>query len=221
MKNIKLYEEFTDKTLDTNNKEYSLYYNGYKDDKNRSKTMMWMTEGSQEDNFKMISKYIKTDDSVLDYGCGLGDLITYLNGNDIIVSDYLGVDINENYITDSIENHAGYNFKHITDVDDIEGNWDVVCASGVFTWYIERDEFIKTINKLYEICNNTLLITCNRGDFEDTDKYWKKEYRFYNEDIFLNLFPDFDISFEYTRYSNLKDNILMLVKINKNNDEDN
>lgn len=212
MKVIKLYEEFTNKTLTINRDEYDLYFNGYKDSDDKSKMLMWMAEGSQEQNFEIVSRYIKSNDSLLDYGCGTGDFITYLNSRDIILSDYLGVDINENFINTAINTHNNYKFKLISDVDDVDGNWDIVASIGVFTWYIERNEFIRTINRLYDLANKEVLITCNWGYFEDNDEYWDKEYRFYNEDIFIKLFPGLDISFDYTKTPG---NELMLVRIKK------
>lgn len=212
MKVIKLYEEFTNKTLNINNSEYGLYFDGYKDDEDESKVVMWMTEGSQEANFSMVSKYIKSGNSVLDYGCGVGGFVKHLESKGIIVSDYLGVDINEKFIDTATEKHKEYKFKHITDSDELSDKWDDVVVIGVFTWYIERDEFIRTINKLYDIANNQLLITCNLGNFEDNKYFWKKEYRFYNEKIFLKLFPDYNITFDYDKNNN---NTTLLVKIIK------
>ena len=198
MKVIKLYEEFTNKTLTINRDEYDLYFNGYKDSDDKSKMLMWMAEGSQEQNFEIVSRYIKSNDSLLDYGCGTGDFITYLNSRDIIVSDYFGVDINKNFIDTAIKTHVGYKYEMISDIDDVYGNWDIVASIGVFTWYIERDEFIRTIRRLYDLANKEVLITCNRGYFEDNNG--------------IELQKDRDISFDYIKTPG---NELMLVRIKK------
>lgn len=198
MKIIKLYEEFTQKTLDINNDEYNLYFNHYKDEEDgETKVVMWMNEGSQERNFNLVSKYLKSGESLLDYGCGIGGFTKYLENNNISISDYLGVDINNNFIEFAKEKHSEYKFQHITDPNQINGKWDNVVSIGVFSWYIERNEFITTINKLYNSANNQVLITCNYGNFEDTDNYWNLEYRFYNENIFKELFPNYNISFDF------------------------
>ena len=68
----------------------------------------------------------------------------------------------------------------------------------------------KTLN--HDLANKEVLITCNRGYFEDNDEYWGKEYRFYNEDTFIKLFPGLDISFDYIKTPG---NELMLVRIKK------
>lgn len=215
MKYLRTYEDFTDTTLNINNDEYNLYYDFYTGD--TSKSLMWMTKGSQEKNFKMVAKYINEEDSVLDYGCGTGDFTKYLRNNDIEISKYLGVDINENFIEEAKELYPDYKFKVIDSMNDLKGNWDIVCAIGVFTWFISKKEFIEIINKLYDLCDKKLLLTLLKGETpydnddytkKDEDKYWSKEYRFYNKKLFEELFPDFEISYDY-------DESTILVKIEK------
>lgn len=209
-----LCEDFTAKTLDVNNNEYDLYFDYYG---NNPKSLMWMTKGSQNSNFKMVSKYIKDGDSLLDYGCGIGDFIKYLNDNDVKVSKYLGVDINQNFIDAAKKDNPDYSFKFIDSIDDLKGKWDVVCAIGVFTWFITKKEFIEIVNKLYNISSKQLILTLLKGktpydvdeyDKKDEDEYWNKEYRFYSEKLFTKLFPDLKFSYEY-------DKLTMLVKIEK------
>lgn len=220
MKFISLYEEFTDKTLKSNNKLYNQFYRDYKDDDSeRSSIVAWVARGSQERNFKMVSKYIKNGETLLDYGCGVGDFIRYLKDNDIKISNYFGVDINSNFIKMAKKTYPNYNFKVIKDIKDIEinNNWDTVCAIGVFTWYITKEEFIDTINKLYKICNKQLILTLLSGetpyDYDDFSKeeeneYWNKEYKDYSPLLFETLFPNFNISYSVNSKT-------LLIKINK------
>ena len=209
-----LHEDLSNKTIKINNDEYNLYSDFYG---NSPKSLMWMTKGSQNANFKLISKHIKNEDTLLDYGCGNGDLITYLKKHNIKVSKYFGVDINENFIDMSKNNHPDYNFELIDSINDVKGKYDIVCAIGVFTWFIPKKEFIEIINKLYSISDKQLLLTLLKGETpysnenytsKNEDKYWNKEYRFYDENLFNELFPNLNISYEY-------DNLTMLVNIKK------
>ena len=101
------------------------------------------------------------------------------------------------------------NFQLIKNVNEIKGKWDSVCAIGVFTWFITKDDFIKTINKLYEVCNKQVLITCLYDYYvSDSPSYWTSNYRKYNEELFKELFPEFNI--EFIHHENT-----MLVKIKK------
>lgn len=207
MNYIKLFEEFTEETLSKNNDEYDEYF---RNSKSRSNKVAWSEPRSQIKNFRLVSKLINENDSVLDYGCGIGDFIRYLDKNKNI-SDYLGVDINSNFINMAKKDYPDNNFQLIKNVNEIKGRWDSVCAIGVFTWFITKDDFIKTINKLYEVCNKQVLITCLYDYYvSDSPSYWTSNYREYNEELFKELFPEFNIEFIHHNTENT-----MLVKINK------
>ena len=210
-------EEFTEETLSKNNREYDGYYSKYNDG-SREKTVAWSDKNSQTKNFKMVSNYISNNDSILDYGCGIGDFIKHLSKNKSI-SDYLGVDINKNFINSAETYYPDNKFQLIKNVNDISGKWDSVCAIGVFTWFITKNDFIETINKLYEICNKQLLITClyNIDINYNDENYWKYNYREYNEDMFIEFFPNLKIEFIHHsgREAYPGASGTMLVKINK------
>jgi len=206
---IKLYEEFKNTTLTKNNSEYNNYYSSNKD-KNREDIVAWTTPGSQEKNFLLVEQNINSGESLLDYGCGIGDFLKYLEDHNKHLSDYMGVDINNNFIELAKESYPDNKFKTITKVEDVTGKWDNVCAIGVFTWFIEKEDFIDTINKLYDVCNKQVLITCLydiKVNYE-SDNYWKYEYRYYNEDLFEELFPNYNFEYEFNRNT-------MVVKIIK------
>lgn len=204
MKTIKLYEEFTKKTITINNNEYNNFLKKYKDD-SRSSIVAWTLPGSQERNFKMVRQYINDGDSLLDYGCGIGDFIKDLKDNDINISNYLGVDINKNFINIAKETYPENNFKTIKSINDITENWDKIVAIGVFTWFITKEEFIQIIEKLYDICNKQIIITVLKGKtpysyeyYDDEEElFWDEEYRHYDESLFKKLFPNYNFNFEY------------------------
>ena len=206
---IKLYEEFKKSTLNVNNREYNSYYKRHKNDY-RDEIVAWSSPGSQEKNFSLVEKNINSGESLMDYGCGIGDLLKYLEDHNKQLSNYIGLDINNKFIRLAKKSYPDNNFKKINSVEDVTGEWDNVCSIGVFTWFIEKEDFINIIHKLYEVCNKQVLITClynTNVNYKD-DNYWKKQYRSYNEELFENLFPEYD--FEYDFIGNT-----MLVKIKK------
>ena len=170
----------------------------------------WMPERTIREASSIINNI--QFNTVLDYGCGIGDFIRHLKGKKIKISDYLGVDINENYINLAKDTYKSKNFQTIRNVDQISGKWDVVCAIGVFTWYITKEEFIKTINKLHELSNKYVLITTLKSDREHGVNFWKTTYRHYSEEIFTDLFPDMNFEF-ITRTGSGEPTLL--IKINK------
>lgn len=189
---IKLFEDFDPETININN----LTYDDYFKQKGRSDKVAWSEPGSQLKNFKMVAKYISEGDSVLDFGCGIGDFYRYLEEKNKKPSKYLGVDINKNFIEDAKKTYKDQNFKLIENLSDIKGKFDKVCAIGVFTWFITKKDFISTINKLYDVSNKEVLITLLYDEYRVDYYFWEKKYREYDEKIFLELFPDYNFKFE-------------------------
>jgi cyclopropane fatty-acyl-phospholipid synthase-like methyltransferase len=202
---MEYFENFDDKTIKSNNDIYHEYFNLSNKGKNRSSAVAW-SGNSQMRNFNLVSKHISTGDSILDYGCGIGDLIKHLE--DKKISDYLGVDINPTFIKFANRSYPDNKFKLITGVNELNTKMDDVCAIGVFTWYITKNEFISIIHKLYELANKQVLITCLYGN---PDYTWKGTYRYYDEIIFKKLFPKYNMEF----YMNVEKTPTMLVRIVK------
>jgi cyclopropane fatty-acyl-phospholipid synthase-like methyltransferase len=219
MKIIKLFEDFDPSTIQSNNN----IYNKYLKKKGRSNKVAW-DFNSQEKNFNLVSQHINTGDSLLDYGCGIGDFIKHLGENNIEISNYLGVDINPKYIELAKESYPDRDFKLINSLGDIGGNYDVSCAIGVFTWYIKKEEFIKTVQKLVNVSKKCVLMTFLFGNnpysegLKESDSfykvYWESNYRYYSQELFTTLFPDLDFEFQlFEDMSGGSDTLL--VKINK------
>lgn len=188
-------ERFSPQTLKSNNKIYSKYLKKNKDN-SRSSIVAWDEPNSQEKNFKLVSKYVSQNDSLLDYGCGIGDLITFLKSENKQIGNYLGVDINPEFIEIAEKSYPDNNFQLIKNIDELSGSFDIVCAVGVFTWFITKTDFIKTLHKLYEIANKQILITCLYDEDADLYHRWTSNYNDYNEKMFKNLFPKWKIESE-------------------------
>lgn len=201
MKFLEVFERFDDSTLSKNNREYLKYLDRYKG-RSRSHIVAWEERGSQVKNWNMISNHVKDGDSVLDFGCGIGDILNFFKRKGIKIGDYKGVDINPEFISIAKETYPDSDFQLIKKVDEIQGKYDVVCASGVFTWFITKRDFIKTITKLYNTANREVLMTFIYIDIEYNKNayyykdFWSKKYRRYNDSIFKELFPDWNIKFE-------------------------
>jgi cyclopropane fatty-acyl-phospholipid synthase-like methyltransferase len=213
MKHLKTFERFGQQTLKNNNNTYNDYYQDWKSGRgDRNDAVAW-SDKSQIKNYNLVAKYIKSGESVLDYGCGIGDFNKYLKSENIIFSDYLGVDINPNFIETAKSSYPNINFQLISKVRDIKTPMDNICAIGVFTWFITKRDFIDCINYLYELCNKQILITCLYDeDINNID--WRSKYRYYNEYVFEKLFPQYKMEFDVITGVNSTDT--MLVRIIKN-----
>lgn len=113
----------------------------------------WTTQETQEKRFKtLFSIGIEDNSSLLDYGCGLGHLNDYMLNNSHSDINYTGIDINPKYIVYANQLYPGKNFI-CSDLEDIEGKFDYVIGSGVFTWFVQMNEVIKKIEMAYNMCN--------------------------------------------------------------------
>jgi len=118
------------------------------------KSLDWGSVESQEKRFKVLSEIgFKNGDSILDIGCGIGDLYSWLNKNGFRVN-YTGVDITISMVDKARERFPKVDFRH----GSVLGNkvflpeTDYVVASGIFflrkhnpTEYMQRS-IIKMFN---------------------------------------------------------------------------
>ena len=133
----------------------------------------WGSRESQSLRFKyLIKDFDLNGKTILDVGCGLGDIITYLNTMKIQNYNYLGLDISENMISRCRELHTQKNVKffHGTifdyDFDDV----DVSILSGALSYKYARavSNAQATIRKMFHIASDgaALNFLSTRVDYE-------------------------------------------------------
>jgi cyclopropane fatty-acyl-phospholipid synthase-like methyltransferase len=203
-----LEDENSEGTLGKNNQIYTRLYDYHMNvggKRRRENAVGWLAPGSQKKNFLNALPYLEEGDKILDFGCGLGDFTNLVKKN-LSDFEYVGVDINPKFITNAKKRHPDFSFFHIENVQDINDTFDKIVAIGVFTWFITKEDFIKTINHLYSICKDKVIITCIHSSIASHS--WDKTYRGYDEKIFQELFPD--IKMEFIRKE--RDLIVVLTK---------
>jgi ubiquinone/menaquinone biosynthesis C-methylase UbiE len=114
--------------------------------------------------------------SVLDVGCGFGDLYGYLAGRGINV-DYTGVDINPGFIGIARETYPDARFM-VADFeeDDVGQGFDWAFAAGIFTIKIsDNRRFIKnTLKKMFRVCDRGLAADfLSPSSSGGPDAYWQ------------------------------------------------
>lgn len=112
------------------------------------KTLGWGSIKSQEIRFKILLEIYGFDksDSILDVGCGYGDLSKF-------VENYTGIDIRKSAISNAIDMYPSINVSCAT-VFDITRKFDWVFASGVFSFFDKNwDINTKTVvMRMFDIC---------------------------------------------------------------------
>ena len=63
--------------------------------------MDWPDKNDLEKRFKTLLEINKSKkfDSILDFGCGIGLLVDYMNKHNLEVNDYIGIDISGKFIS--------------------------------------------------------------------------------------------------------------------------
>ncbi len=151
-----------------------------------SKGVDWNGRDSQFLRFQQLSKVFSTkkDFSVLDYGCGFGAFIDFLNENDFENIEYFGFDISSEMLK-----QARFNYSNKTFINNLEtlNEVDYTIASGVFN--VKLDTRVEDWNAYIE----KTLITINNVSKHGfsfniltsfSDEEYKKDYLFYADPTF-------------------------------------
>ena len=124
------------------------------------KTLGWL-KGKQGIRFSILTSIGDLKNStVLDVGCGFGDLYGFLKYNKVNCK-YLGLDLNHNLITCGKIQYPKAHFK-VFDVekDNITTKYDWIIISGLLNYKRKNSyEFIQFIlKKMYKLCKKGLAV---------------------------------------------------------------
>ena len=160
------------KILDSVNKYYTEKIQEYG---RTSQGVDWNGDESHHIRFDQLIKVFSDnckDFSLLDYGCGFGSLIEFLNGKGVEFQ-YLGFDISEKMVENAKELYGDkYRFtSSLTEIDI----FDYAIANGIFNVKLDcsEEDWIKYILKTL----NELNARSKRGfSFNVLTKYSEREY---------------------------------------------
>jgi len=165
----------------------------------------WNSRESQQNRFHQITKKFDIQySSVLDYGCGVGDLYEFLN-NRYPSFKYLGVDVNQNMISIARNKHAA-EFQHFNDINDLYDNEieaDYILASGVFSFKIEdyKNIYKSEIKELYEFCKNGLSFNMLKTGIHQDDEIYATWSVFEVSEFVKSFASKFEIVDKYGDFS--------------------
>jgi trans-aconitate methyltransferase len=138
------------------------------------RALAWRDSESQITRFEILAQVGDLSGaSVLDEGCGLGDLYPFLTKRFEAVT-YHGVDINEQLIEAARAKYPNTSFE-IGDFSSYEGkSFDYVLASGTISFNIpnHRAVYFAQIQKMFEIAQKAVAFNfLNAVHFEGNDLY--------------------------------------------------
>jgi SAM-dependent methyltransferase len=175
-KKMKQFKEFLTEEITTETKKLTdllvdSVYSKYIDihDKNSIECVGWMdgTENSQKRFQTIYEGGIGNDDSILDVGCGVAHLHTYLS-NQGWSGKYLGVDPNKKAI-DLIDEDINAMHGTIDGLPDYM-KYDWVIANGVFNLGLDEEHAFSIIDDMMSYANKGIIFNMLRAPYED-DKY--------------------------------------------------
>jgi len=146
------------------------------------KSLGWI-KGRQELRFEALTKHLKLSEaSVLDFGCGFGDLAKFLADKNLNV-DYTGLDCVPEFIDSARKKQNGTFILSKSIEDKIVNNFDYIICSGTFNYLydesikIHQNTVFSIISNLFESCNILLSL-----DFQTPYVDFKSENA-YHQDI--------------------------------------
>ncbi len=162
-------DEEKKKTLDRYNERLKVY--GYD-----PKTLGWL-KGKQEIRFQVLSEIGNLQNcSVLDVGCGFGDLYGFFHKKRIKIK-YTGVDINSQLLEIGMELYPSAVFEEM-DFEEfpLEKKFDWAFASGIFNFKLKNnDQFIKnTLSKMFSLSKKGVAVDflSSYVDFQNGGAYY-------------------------------------------------
>jgi SAM-dependent methyltransferase len=124
--------------------------------------------------------------SILDIGCGLGDLVEFLNETGVSNYTYTGIDISHEFVNFAELRHGKQNVSFLAgDVMSLgDINADIVLASGTFSFrqYGMKKYVGKSLEKMYSISN----YFCSANFLSDKAEVKLRKNQYYSPEWVLN-----------------------------------
>jgi SAM-dependent methyltransferase len=159
----------------------------------------------------LLNNWKFNGESILDFGCGFGDLYKYITANRLLLK-YEGVDINQQLVEVGKREIPGINLR-VGDLafDQRKNCYDYIVSSGVHNYKISDNwGFIQwTFDKFYNMARSGFAINflSNRVEFEKTELYYadpvrilELAYSYSNNVVIRNDY----MPFEFTVVVNVK-----------------
>ncbi|WP_420349345.1 class I SAM-dependent methyltransferase [Pelagibius sp.] len=129
------------------------------------RALNWGSKAGQENRFRVLSEIgLSAGDSILDVGCGLGDLYDYLKRRGIAVS-YTGLDITPDMVAEARQRFPAAEFRQgslLGTLDPPLQRVDYVVASGIFYLRRERpfEHLQASVRRMFELCSKGIAFNC-------------------------------------------------------------
>lgn len=147
------------------------------------KAVDWKSREAQYNRFEQLLKVvdISTPFSILDYGCGDGEFINFLNARNLQF-EYFGFDVSTQMLEKANKSHAdSVNCHFVNEINDLP-TVDYVIASGVFAMKFDFSEtewkeyMMRKITQFNQLANKGFAFNCLTSysdiEFQRADLYY-------------------------------------------------
>ncbi|NOQ30825.1 MAG: methyltransferase domain-containing protein [Helicobacteraceae bacterium] len=125
----------------------------------------WNSLHSQHTRFRVLLKLLNRDlsqDAIVDAGCGLADLLTYLNTERIRVKKYIGLDLHRDMIMQARELHNNQEILQLDILNESLPTAEWYFCSGAMN-VLTRDETHKFITKCFNSSSKGFVFNILKG----------------------------------------------------------
>lgn len=158
-----------------------LYSERYKEYGYDPKTLGWW-KGKQELRFSILTSQIDLEGmSILDIGCGFGDLNYFLKDR-LKTYQYHGVDFVEELISEARKKHpeAGIRFSCEDFLAAAPKQYDFILGSGIFNYKLDHEDNYKYINRTLRKAIDECTIGVAFDFLSDRVDFQKYEFTFHS-----------------------------------------
>jgi len=143
----------------------------------KPKTLGWDKERHFLRYHILLSQWTFNNNSLLDFGCGFGDMYNYIQENKLNII-YNGYDINNDLIKEGIKKYQKIKLKSVDFLNSKDYYFDFIVSSGVHNFKIKDNwEFIeKTFEKFNRCAKKGFAINFISNKVQ---KEFKKEHLYY------------------------------------------
>lgn len=122
----------------------------------------WFSQEDQDARFEIVKKYLERSDSILDVGCGQGDILRHISS-----TEYLGIDITPEMIQLARVKFPTHRFQ-VADILSFEGRpFHTAVAVGSFGLRLEDSDnyiyFQRAVNSMLKHARNCIIVVPRTG----------------------------------------------------------
>ena len=146
------------------------------------KTVGWRSRPQQIARFEALVKIADLHNkTLLDIGCGFGELYDFLISKEVKLKYYKGFDLSAKLVEKAIQIHSKVNNVEFEVLDILKENnldekYDFVIASGIFSFPIKDNQvhLYEMLKKMYEICKLGVAVNMPTSyvDFKEKNLYY-------------------------------------------------